>query len=68
MKAGSEGVWKLVNLIVAVNFDGFLGGIQHHVALVAPMKMLIKLGLQALCNLAVQVVGQLLKEVVAFHW
>jgi hypothetical protein len=60
MEAASEALWKLIKLIVAVNFDGFLGGIHHHVAFFAPMEVLVQLDLQVLANLAVKIIGQLL--------
>ena len=37
VKAASEALWKLIKLIVAVNFNGFLGGVHHHMAFMAPM-------------------------------
>jgi hypothetical protein len=50
---------KLVNLVIAVNFDGLFGGIHDHVAFVAPMKVLVQFGLKALADPAVKVIGQL---------
>ena len=41
VKTGPEGVWKLVNLIISIDFNGFFGGIEDHMALVAPMQVLI---------------------------
>ncbi|HSK43714.1 MAG TPA: hypothetical protein VLA83_07495 [Candidatus Binatia bacterium] len=41
VKTAPEAFRELVQLIIAVNFDGFLGGIHYHVAFFAPMKMLI---------------------------
>jgi hypothetical protein len=60
MEAVSEAFWKLVKLIIAVNFDGFLGGVHHHVAFVAPMEMFVELEFQVLGDLAVKIIGQLL--------
>ena len=60
MEAGSEVVRKLVNLIVTVDFDGFLGGVHDDMAFVAPMQMLIQFSPKALADLAVKVIGQLL--------
>jgi hypothetical protein len=37
VEATSEAFGKLVKLVVAVNFDGFLGGVHDHVAFMAPM-------------------------------
>jgi len=60
MEAASKALWKLIKLIIAVNFDGFLGGIHHHVAFLAPMEVLVQLDFQVLANLAVKIIGQLL--------
>jgi hypothetical protein len=60
VEAASEAFWELVNLIIAVNFDGFLGGIHYHMAFVAPMEVLVQLDFQVLADLAVKVIGQLL--------
>jgi hypothetical protein len=59
VEAISEALRELVKFIVAVNLDGFLGGIHHHVAFFAPMQMLIELHLQVLADLAIEVIGQL---------
>jgi hypothetical protein len=53
VEAASEAFWKLVKFIVAVDFDGFLGGIHNHVAFVAPMEMLIQLDFQVLADPAI---------------
>lgn len=60
MEAVAEVLWKLVNLVIAVNFDGFLGGIHHHMAFMAPMEVFVQLHSQVLCDPTVQVIGQLL--------
>lgn len=60
VEAVSEAFGELVNLVVTVNFDGFLGGIHHHMAFAAPMEMLIQLDFEVLADLAVKVIGQLL--------
>jgi hypothetical protein len=60
VEAVSEAFWKLVKLIIAVNLDGFLGGVHHDVALVAPMEMFVELEFQVLGDLAVKIIGQLL--------
>ena len=41
VEAGSEVFRELVNLVIAVDFDGFFGGVHHDVAFVAPMQMLV---------------------------
>ena len=60
VEAVSETLWQLVKLVIAVNLDGFLGRIHHHVALVAPMQMFIQLDFQVLADPAVKIIGQLL--------
>jgi hypothetical protein len=60
MEAASEAFWKLVKLIIAVNLDGFLGGIHDNVAFVAPMQMFVQLDFQVLADLAIKIIGQLL--------
>jgi hypothetical protein len=60
VEAVSKAFWKLVKLIIAVNFDGFLGSVHHDVALVAPMEMFVELEFQVLGDLAVKIIGQLL--------
>jgi hypothetical protein len=42
LELGAEGVWKVVNFVVAVNLDGHLGGIADHVAVMAPLEMLFQ--------------------------
>jgi hypothetical protein len=56
----SEVFRKLVNLVIAVNFDGFFGGIHHDMAFVAPMQMLVQFNSQVFGDPAVQIIGQLL--------
>ncbi|HEV7551994.1 MAG TPA: hypothetical protein VGP65_09930, partial [Candidatus Angelobacter sp.] len=60
MKAAPEAFRKLIKLVIAVDFDGFLGGVHHDVAFVAPMEMLIQLDFEVLADLAVKIIGQLL--------
>jgi hypothetical protein len=60
MEAASEAFWKLVKLIIAVDFDGFLGGVHHDVTFVAPMEMFVELEFKVLGDLAVKIIGQLL--------
>jgi hypothetical protein len=38
---GFEVFWKFVELGIAVDFNGLLGGIANNVAVVAPSKMLV---------------------------
>jgi len=60
VEAASEALWKLIKLIIAVNLDGFLGGIHDHVAFFAPMEVLVQLDFQVLADLAIKIIGQLL--------
>lgn len=60
MKAGSKVVGKLVNLVIAVNFDGFFCGIHYHVAFLAPMEVFVQLSPQAVADPPIEVIGQLL--------
>jgi len=60
MEPGPEGVGKLINLVIAVNFDGLFGGIENYMAFVAPMQVLIEFGFKVVRDLAIQVIGQLL--------
>jgi len=60
VKSGPEGVGKLVNLVVSVNFDGLFCSVENYMAFVAPMKVLIELGFKVVRNLAIQIIGQLL--------
>ena len=63
----SEGLGKFVNLVVAVDLDSLLGGIHDHVAVMAPLKMLFQFYPDCSVRSAVQIVGQLFKEIIAFH-
>jgi len=60
VKAGPKGVRKLVNLIISIYFNRLFGGVENHMAFVAPMKVLIELGFKVVRNLAIQIIGQLL--------
>jgi hypothetical protein len=67
-EAGAEIVREFVELGVAVDFDGLLGGVADDIAVVAPGKMVLKLDLGLFVEDAVQVIGQLVQEFRAFHW
>jgi hypothetical protein len=56
-EAGAKIVWKFVELGVAVNFDGLLGGIADYIAVVAPSQMIFELGLSPIVEGPVQVIG-----------
>jgi hypothetical protein len=60
MEAASKVFRELINLVIAINFDGFLGGVHYHMAFVAPMEVLIQLSPQARADFAVKIIGQLL--------
>jgi hypothetical protein len=60
MEAVSETFGELVKFIVAIDFDGLLGGIHDHMAFFAPMQVLVQLDFQVLADLAVKIIGQLL--------
>jgi hypothetical protein len=50
---------EFVDLIISVDLNGFLGGIHHDMAFVAPMQVFIKFGPQAVIDAAVEIIGQL---------
>ena len=58
---------KFVKLGVTVDFDGLLGRVANHVAVVAPGKMVLQLDLGLFVEDAVQVIRQLVQELRAFH-
>jgi hypothetical protein len=59
VEAVAEGFGEFVNLVIAVDLDGFLGGVHDHVASVAPVEMLVQFGLQVGIDVAVQIIRQL---------
>jgi hypothetical protein len=56
---GAKIFGKFVQLGVAVDLNGLLGGIAYNVAVVAPSEMIFQFNLGALINHAIQVVSQL---------
>ena len=64
----AEGFWKLIDLVIAVDLDGLLGGVTDNVAVVAPGKMVLQFNFGFFVEDAVQVTGQLGQEFRAFHW
>ena len=58
---------KGINVVVAVDFDGFLGCIANHEAVMAPLEMLFQLRLKLDVNISVQVLVKFFKEVFALH-
>src|SRR6202162_285198 len=65
---GTQVFGQFVELRVAIDFDGFLRGVAHHVAVVAPGKMILQLDLGRFVEHPVQIVGQLVQKLRAFHW
>ncbi|HWY68061.1 MAG TPA: hypothetical protein VNX88_05320 [Terriglobales bacterium] len=51
----SDGVWEGVNVVVAVDFYCFAGGIAYHEAVMAPLEVLFQLRFELDVNTAVQV-------------
>ena len=52
-----EVVGEFVELGIAVDLDGFLGGIADHVAVVAPRQVIFELGFGPRVERAIEVVG-----------
>ncbi len=60
-------VGEFVELGVAVDLDGLLGGIADDVAVVTPGEVIFQFGLSPVVEYAVEVIGQLLQKFRAFH-
>jgi hypothetical protein len=58
-ETAAQFVRQFVKLGVTINFDGFLGGVTNHIAVVAPGKVVFKFDLGLLVEDAVQIIGQL---------
>jgi hypothetical protein len=58
-ETGPEVIRKFVEFGVAINFNGPLGGVANDVAVMAPLKMIFKLGLCPGVHCLVEVVGKL---------
>ena len=54
---GSEVFGKFVQLGIAVNLDGLLGGVADNVAVMAPSQMFFEFSLRGGVNHAVKIVG-----------
>src|ERR1700722_5490595 len=67
-QATAQIVGQFVKLGVAVDFDGLLGRVADHVAVVAPGKMVLQFDLGRVVEDTVQIVGQLVQKFSAFHW
>src|SRR5580698_10557764 len=59
---------QFIELGVAIDLDGLLGCIADYIAVVAPGKMVFQLDFGFFVENAVQIIGQLLQKVRAFHW
>jgi hypothetical protein len=66
-ESGSKVFRKFVQLGVAVDLNGLLGGIAYHVAVVAPSEMIFQFNLGALVNHTIQVISQLAQKIFALH-
>jgi hypothetical protein len=55
-EAGTEVVREFVELGIAVNFDGLLGCVANHVAVMAPGKMVLQLDFRLFVEDAVQII------------
>src|SRR5580700_6228191 len=61
-------VGQFVQLGVAIDLDRLLRGVAHHVAVVAPGKMILQLDFCRFVEHPVQIVCQLVQKFRAFHW
>src|SRR5580698_6525786 len=66
-QARAEVVRQFVQLGVAIDLDRLLGGRATDIAVVAPGEMILQLDLCVLVEDAVQIVGQLVQKLRAFH-
>src|SRR5208282_5427822 len=64
---GTEVFRQFVKLGVAIDLDGLLRGVTNHIAVVAPGKMILQLDFCRFVEDAVQIIGQLVQELRAFH-
>ena len=56
-EAGSEVVRKFVKLGIAIDLDGFFGGIANYKAVVAPGLMVFQFSLGTVVDDAVEIIG-----------
>ena len=63
----AETIRKFVKLVITIDLNGLLGGVQDHVAIAAPLKMLFQLCSYFHLDSAIQIIGQLFKKIFAFH-
>ena len=64
---GFEVFWEFVELGIAVDFDGLFGGVANYIAVVAPSEVFVQFGFCAGIDHAVQVVGEFVEKLRAFH-
>ena len=67
MESISDRFGEGINVVVAVDFDSFAGGIAYDKAVVAPLEVLFQLRSELDINAAVEVLVQFFKEVFALH-
>ena len=65
---GFEVFGEFVELGIAVDLDGLLGGVANYIAVVAPSQVLFQFGFCTGVNDAVQVIGDLVEKFRALHW
>jgi len=58
---------EFIEPVVAINLDGLFGCVQNHVAVTAPMQVLIEFRSHCDADVAVQIVRQLVQKVFAVH-
>jgi hypothetical protein len=44
VKTFADGVWKFVDFVRAVDVDGFAGGVESDLAVIAALEMLLQFG------------------------
>src|ERR1700688_3001871 len=66
-EAGAEVFWQFIELRVAIDLNRLLGCVTNHVAVVAPGKMILQLDFGWFVEYAVQIIGQLVQKLRAFH-
>ena len=65
---GFEVFGKFVELGVAIDLDGLLGGVANYIAIVAPSQVLFEFRFCASVNDAVEIVGEFVEKFRALHW
>src|SRR5437870_8858257 len=67
VKLLTKGFREFVDSVVAIDLDGFLGGVQDHMAVAAPMQVFVEFGAYSRGHGAIQIIGQLIQKVFAVH-